>query len=171
MKMKRLFIVCLMCVFLMGCGCYENTKLENLKTFSKITGYELVGSEVAGNYNYYYYKVPMDDKMFDKMAKWEDYLSEYGFTYIYSEDGASMYVKDGYYVCTFIDLATTENIRYVISVPNGDSPSMYNCADNSSDEMECLYIMPDGSCCEERVLFGGILCDRHLHFLVQEIIE
>lgn len=120
MKAKCIVIICLLCVFLMGCSgseYYQDTSLENFRTFTSVTGIESTSSEVEGNDTYYYYNITLDDEMFSKMEEWETYLLDYGFSYVTSKDGAALYVKDEYYLCTFINGASTESIQYVISVP------------------------------------------------------
>lgn len=107
---------------------YKNTALENFETFTSVTGIDLTSSEeTEGNILYNYI---LDDNAtgIGAIAKWQQYVKEYGFTYMesLSDEDMEVYTKGEYIVCMFLSQATNATFQYVISVPKNSVTEQYS---------------------------------------------
>lgn len=129
--MKRLLSLLLtisMCVSLSACGksepqkeYYQNTGIENLETFSSVTGIELNVAEEAPESNYVIYNYLMDNDAngVGAVLKYESYLKEFGFTEdeeLLVEDG-TVYTMGDYILVAGSFTPQSNILQYVLTIP------------------------------------------------------
>lgn len=126
LKIKLVAMSLTLCFVLASCGktkmYYENTELKEFETFTSVTGVELVSwQKTEGEYPnvVYNYIMNNDADGIAAMAKWNQYIAEYGFI---KEESLSMgdievYVKDGYILGLVMSQPTDATIQYVVTVP------------------------------------------------------
>jgi len=121
---------------------YQNTDLDNLETFSSVTGIELNITEDAPESNAIIYNYLMDNNAdaLSAVLKYEAYLEEYGFEKSddYSEylsDELTAFAMDGYLIVTGKFSPQANVVQYAISVP-GEKTLEPERPDNKQEESE-----------------------------------
>lgn len=131
--MKK-FLLCALSIVLLlsfsACGeknddkvYYQNTELENLETFTSITGIEVNITEDCPESNSMMYNYLMDNNAdgLGAVIKYEAYLNEYGFekSDILSSEDSNAYILDEYIIITGTFYPQSNVIQYVVNIPNG----------------------------------------------------
>lgn len=131
-EMKRLtrMITLLILVFTL-CSCknnksskeyYQGTDLEQLETFTNVTGIELNTEKDApeSNSKLYNYLADNNANGLGAILKYEAYLEEYGFKKVEdsSDEEIAIYLMDGYIIVTGKFSPQPNVIQYGITIPN-----------------------------------------------------
>ena len=98
---------------------YDNTPLENFKTFTSITGIEVSGKEEVENAGTMYtYIFNNDADGMSAMLKFDTYLKEYGFVEGEADgQGMIFYEKDPYNLLISMTQPQESVIQYIVIVP------------------------------------------------------
>lgn len=104
---------------------YSDTELEQLETFTSITGIELNISQDAPESNSVIYNYIMDNDAngVGAIVKYEAYLEEYGFEKAdeLSTDDYSAYKMDEYVIVTGSFVVQSNILQYIISIPSNQT--------------------------------------------------
>lgn len=123
LKVKLGVMILTLCFVLTSCGeskeYYENTVLEGFETFTSVTGIELTSSQESEENILYNYILDDNATGIGAITKWQQYVKEYGFTYMesFSAEDMEVYTKDEYILCMFLTQPTDATVQYVVSVP------------------------------------------------------
>lgn len=133
MSLFFVFIIAVCCL----CACenkssekdyYPGTELDDLETFTSITGIELNISQDCPESNSVNYNYLMDNDAsgLSAVTKYESYLKQYGFkkSEDLSDKDSTVYLTDDFLLITGVFNPQDNVIQYVVNIPNGKYPNV-----------------------------------------------
>lgn len=146
-----IFGLTLVCSSFVGCGnndkndptveYYGDTTIEELETFTSLTGIELNISQSNSTGMSYNYIMDYNAESVGAMVKYEDYIRNFGFERneelekLMGDYNSKIYVKDGYLI-TLTEITTDNIIQYVITIPQKSLLEDDSENDNNEDNDE-----------------------------------